>query len=47
MTTRKFERVFDARVWKTGNALVVTIPSSIVKRFKIKEKTVLEITVKK
>ena len=41
------ERTFDAKVWKTGNALVVTIPSTIVKKFKVKEKEVLEVTIKR
>ncbi len=40
-------RIFDAKVWKTGNALVITIPSRIVKKFKVKEKEILEVTVKR
>lgn len=40
------KRTFDARVWKTGNALVITIPSTIRKKFKIKDGTTLEVTVK-
>ncbi|MEK6941997.1 MAG: hypothetical protein AABW85_04020 [archaeon] len=43
----KLERTFDAKVWKTGNGIVITIPASIIKKFKIKEKEVLEITIKK
>jgi|GEM_PF-5477173 len=40
-------RTFDAKVWKTGNALVITVPASIVKKFKVREKEVLEVTIKK
>jgi len=43
----KFERIFDAKVWKTGNALVITIPSTITKKFKIKEKEILEVKIKR
>ena len=41
------DRTFDARVWKTGNGVVITIPSSIVRRFKLKEKEILEVTIKR
>ncbi len=47
MVKEKFKRTFDAYTWKTGNALVITIPSTVVKRFKIKEKELLEITIKR
>ncbi len=43
----RLERTFDARVWKTGHALVITIPSTIVKKFKIKEKGMLEMTLRR
>ncbi len=43
----KFKRTFDAKAWKTGNGLVITIPSAVIKRFKIKEKELLEITIKR
>ena len=41
------KRTFDAKVWKTGNALVITVPSTIVKKFKLKRRELLEITIKK
>lgn len=41
------ERTFDARVWKTGNALVITIPSTIIRKFKVREKEVLEVTIRR
>lgn len=47
MINMKFERIFDAKVWKTGNALVITIPSATVKKFNIKEKEVLEVKIKR
>jgi antitoxin component of MazEF toxin-antitoxin module len=47
MVKTKFERTFDAHVWKTGNALVITIPSTITKKFKIKEGEIIEVTVKR
>ena len=31
------KREFDAKVWRTGNAHVITIPSKIIKKYKIKE----------
>jgi len=31
------EREFDAKIRKVGNSYVVTIPASIIKRFKLKE----------
>lgn len=40
-------RTFDAKVWKTGNALVVTVPASIVKKFRVREKDVLEVMIKR
>lgn len=41
------KRKFDAKLWKTGNAIVVTIPSAIIKRFKLKNKEFVEITLEK
>jgi len=41
------KRKFDAKLWKTGNALVITIPSSIVKKFKLKKRDFVEITIEK
>ena len=31
------EREFDAKIRKVGNSYVVTIPASIIKRFKLKD----------
>ena len=41
------KRKFDARLWKTGNAMVVTIPSSIIKKFKLKKGGFVEIIIEK
>jgi antitoxin component of MazEF toxin-antitoxin module len=39
------KRKFDAKLWKTGNAIVVSIPSNIVKRFELKKGEFVEITI--
>lgn len=41
----KMKRKFDAKLWKTGNAIVVSIPSNIVKRFELKKGKFVEITI--
>ncbi|MEK6918259.1 MAG: AbrB/MazE/SpoVT family DNA-binding domain-containing protein [Nanoarchaeota archaeon] len=41
------KRQFDAKLWKTGNAIVVTIPYSIIEKFKLKKGELVEITIKK
>lgn len=41
------KRKFDSKLWKTGNAFVVTIPSNIVKRFKLKKGEFIEVTIEK
>jgi antitoxin component of MazEF toxin-antitoxin module len=41
------KRKFDAKLWKTGNAIVVSIPSNIVKRFELKKGEFVEITIEK
>ena len=38
---------FDSKLWKTGNAIVVTIPSSVVRKFKLKKGENVEITLEK
>jgi len=43
----EMKRKFDAKLWKTGNAIVVTIPSSITKKFKLKAGEFVEITIEK
>jgi len=41
------ERKFDTKLWKTGNAIVVTIPSSIIDKFNLKKGEYVEITIEK
>lgn len=40
------KREFDAKIWKTGNAHVITIPSKIIKKYKIKDGEELVILIK-
>lgn len=40
------KREFDAKLWKTGNAHVITIPSKIIKKYKIKDGEELVILIK-
>jgi len=47
MSYKQIERTFDGKAWKSGNALVITIPIATVEKFKIKEGDLLEITIKK
>ena len=37
-------REFDAQLRKVGNSFVITVPSSIIKRFKLKQKRFVTIT---
>ena len=39
------KRSFDAQLRKEGNSYGVTMPSKIIKRFKIKEKKFLTVTI--
>ena len=39
------KREFDAQIRKVGNSYVVTVPSNIVKRFKLKKKKFLTVTI--
>ena len=41
------KREFDAKIWKTGNALVITIPKRITKKFKLNNGEDLEVIIKK
>jgi len=41
------KRKFDAKIWKTGNAFVVTIPSPAIKKFKLKRGEFVEVTIEK
>jgi len=43
----KMKREFDGKLWKTGNAIVITIPSSIIKRFKLTKGQFVGITIEK
>ena len=38
-------RIFETKLWRTGNSYVVTIPLNIVKRFKLKEGKLVEIRI--
>ena len=38
-------RKFDAQIRKVGNSYVVTVPSKIIKRFKLKEKKFLTVII--
>jgi len=39
------KRTIDAKVWKTGNSLVITIPQNLAERFKLDVGDLLEITI--
>ena len=39
------EREFDAKIRRVGNSYVVTIPSNIVKRFKLKQNKFITVKV--
>jgi len=41
------KRKFDAKLWKTGNAVVVTIPAVVIKKFKLKNGDFVEVTLEK
>jgi len=41
------KRIYDTKIWKTGNSYVVTVPLSIIQKFKLKENDLVEITIKK
>ena len=41
------KRQFDAKLWETGNATVVTIPSSIIKKLKLTKGEIILITLEK
>ena len=41
------KRIYDAKIWKTGNSYVVTVPLSIIQKFKLKENDLVEITIQK
>ncbi|MBS3151604.1 hypothetical protein J4443_04450 [Candidatus Woesearchaeota archaeon] len=39
------KREFDAQLRKVGNSFVVTIPSSIIRRFKLKQKRFITVSI--
>lgn len=39
------KREFDAQLRKVGNSFVITVPSSIIKRFKLKQKNFITVTI--
>lgn len=41
------KRIFDSKIWKTGNSCVITVPFNIIKKFKLKRDDLVEITIKK
>ncbi len=41
------KREFDAKIWKTGNALVITIPKRITKKFNLKQGDDIDVIIKK
>lgn len=43
--TNTMERKFDAKIRKVGNSYVVTVPSNIIERFKLKENQFLTVNV--
>ena len=43
----KTKRVIDAKVWKTGHSLVITIPQTLAEKFRLNEGDLLEITISK
>ena len=43
----KQKRVIDAKVWKAGNSLVVTLPQNLVERFNLKTGDWLEVVISK
>lgn len=38
------KRTFDSQLRKVGNSFVITIPSSLIKKFKLKPKKLLTLT---
>ena len=41
------KRIIDARIWKTGHSFVITLPYTLVKKFKLKAGDIIEIEVRK
>ena len=43
----KMKRQFDAKIWKTGNAFVITIPALTIKKLKLKKGELVLMTLEK
>ena len=41
------KRTFDAKIRKVGNSYIVTIPSTTIKRFRLKQNTFLTVDIQK
>jgi len=39
------QRTIDAQLRKVGNSFVITIPSTIIRRFKLKQKKFITVTI--
>ena len=46
MKTRQ-KRIIDAKVWKSGNSYVVTLPQPLVEKFNLKAGDLIELEVSK
>ena len=44
---KRVKRIIDAKVWKTGNSYVVTLPLPLVERFKLQSGDLIEVEVRK
>ena len=47
MSKLKQKRVIDARIWKTGNSYVITIPLTIIEKLKLNVGDKVEIILSK
>lgn len=41
------KRIIDAKVWKTGNSYVITIPQTLAEKFNLKIGDLLEVAISK
>jgi len=47
MLRKEIKRVYDVHIRKTGNSFVVTVPRTIMKRLKLQDRDMVEVTIKK
>ena len=40
------KRIIDAKIWKTGNSYVITVPINLVEKFKLKVGSFIEVSLK-